>query len=80
MEYSFAKRTVNNRKEVVHFYELGGGKELAELSSVPLSKENLKNVVYIVVVDLSDPSTLIESVEFWLKTIRESVRFLNNLT
>lgn len=70
MEYSSSKRTVNNRKEVVHFYELGGGKELADLAAVPLTKESYKNIVYIVVVDLSDPANLIESLEFWLKTIR----------
>ena len=26
MDYSFQKRTTNTRKEVVHFYELGGGR------------------------------------------------------
>ena len=73
MEYSSSKRTVNNRKEVVHFYELGGGKELGDLAAVPLTKESYKNIVYIVVVDLSDPANLIESLEFWLKTIRNFV-------
>lgn len=74
MEYSSSKRTVNNRKEVVHFYELGGGKELADLAAVPLTKESYNNIVYVVVVDLSDPSSLIESLEFWLKKIRDFVR------
>jgi len=72
MEYSFVKRTTNNRKEVVHFYELGGGKELAELVSVPLTKETYKNIVYIISVDLSEPSTLMESLEYWLRKVREA--------
>lgn len=82
MEYSFVKRTTNNRKEVVHFYELGGGKELAELVSVPLTKETYKNIVYIISVDLSEPSTVMESLEYWLRKVREAVllflAFLNN--
>jgi len=73
MEYSFVKRTTNNRKEVVNFYELGGGKELADLASVPLTKENYKSIVYIIVIDLSDPSTLMDSLEFWLRIVRETV-------
>jgi len=72
MEYSFVKRTTNNRKEVVHFYELGGGKELAELVPVPLTKETYKNIVYIILVDLSEPSTLMESLEYWLRKVREA--------
>lgn len=73
MEYSFVKRTTNNRKEVIHFYELGGGKELVDLVSAPLNKETYKNIVYIIVVDLSDPSSLMDTMEFWFKTIRDAV-------
>ncbi len=73
MEYSFVKRTTNNRKEVIHFYELGGGKELSNLASVPLTQEALKSIVYIVLVDLSDPSNLMDSLEYWLRTVRQSV-------
>jgi len=78
MEYSFAKRTTHNRKEVVHMYELGGGRQLADLVATPLTRESYKYIVYVIVVDLSKPSTLMESLHFWINTIRDAVKLSFN--
>jgi dynein light intermediate chain 2 len=74
MEYSFAKRTTHNRKEVVHMYELGGGRQLADLLAAPLTRESYRNIVYVIVVDLSKPSTLMDSLHFWINAIRDAVK------
>lgn len=73
MDYSFAKRTTHNRKEVVNFYELGGGRQYANLIGTPLTKENYKYIVYVIVIDLSKPSSLIDSLNFWINAIKETV-------
>lgn len=56
----------HNRKEVVHYYEVGGGRQYADLITTPLTKESFKYVVFVVVIDLSKPSTLMDSLNFWL--------------
>jgi dynein light intermediate chain 2 len=73
MEYSFAKRNTNTRKEVVHFYEVGGGRELTNLLVTPMTRENYKYISYVIVVDLSKPSTIMESLNYWISAIREAV-------
>ena len=72
MEYSFAKRNTSIRKEVVNFYELGGGRLLNSLAGVPLTKDNYKNFAYVIVLDLSDPGSLIDNLLYWIGCIRQS--------
>ena len=36
--------------------EIGGGRLLANLIDVPLNDKNFLNIIYIVVVDLSNPN------------------------
>jgi dynein light intermediate chain 2 len=71
MEYSFSKRTTNNRKEVVHMYELGGGRQLVDLVGAPLTRESYKYIVFVIVIDLSKPSTLMDSLQYWINAIKE---------
>lgn len=75
MEYNFAKRSTNNRKEVVHLYEVGGGRQLADLLAAPLTKESYRYIIYVIVIDLSKPSTIMDSINFWSHAIRDSVPF-----
>ena len=44
-----------------------------DLIGTPLTKENYKMIVYVVVVDLSKPSTIIDTLNFWLGSIRDTV-------
>ena len=59
LEYTFGRRTNQNLiKDVCHFWELGGGTLFTKLLETPLSPSKLLNVHAVVMVDLSDPSTL----------------------
>jgi GTPase SAR1 family protein len=80
MDYNFAKRTTNNRKEVVHLYEVGGGRQLSDLLGAPLTKESYRYIVYVIVVDLSKPSTIMDSISFWTNTIRDSVQLYSKFS
>jgi dynein light intermediate chain 2 len=73
MEYSFARRNTNLRKEVVNFYELGGGRLLNNLIGTVLTKENYKQFVYVIVIDVSDPSSIIESINYWISSVKKTV-------
>lgn len=73
LDYSCAKRSSNTRKEVVHIYELGGGRQLSNLVSVALTKENFRSFAYVLVVDLSKPGNLIDDLNFWIDAIKQSV-------
>ena len=74
MEYSFARRNIENKKEVSHIYELGGGRLLKNLVAVSLNRENIKNALYIIVLDLSQPGNVMDSLIFWFDSIREHVK------
>ncbi len=39
---------------LANIYELGGGRLLKELLTIPLTKETINNIIYIIAIDLSD--------------------------
>ena len=57
----------------MHLYELGSGKVFENLINVPLNSESFKNFIFMLVVDLSDPSSILTQLEQWLSIIREKV-------
>ena len=65
---------MENKKEFSHIYELGGGRLLKNLVAVSLNRENLKNAMYIIVLDLSQPGNVLDSLVFWFDAIREHVK------
>ena len=76
VEYSYARRNTDNRKEIVHFYEMAGGKFIKDLTSVPLTLNSIKNVTFVITLDLSNPATVLESLIFWVENIKENVSFI----
>ena len=76
VEYSYARRNTDNRKEIVHFYEMAGGKFIKDLTSVPLTLNSIKNVTFVITMDLSNPATVLESLIFWVENIKENVSFI----
>jgi len=78
IDYQYARRTNANRKELMSSYELGGGREQSKVLTTPLSKENYRDAFYVVIVDLSAPHSLIDSLIFWLEEIRKQVALFNN--
>lgn len=73
IEYSFYRRNNENKKEIVHFYEMAGGKFIKDLIAVPLNLNTIQNATYIITVDLSNPSNVLDSLIFWAENIKENV-------
>ena len=51
--------------------EVGGGRLLANLIDVPLNDKNFLNTIYIVVIDLSDPKQVFDSLHYWLTNLKD---------
>lgn len=73
LDYVFARRTSQGEKQVAHIWELGGGEDQASLMDAVITPENLRNFVCVVCVDLSKPSTVLESLVFWLDRVRKRI-------
>ena len=74
MEYTFGRRSSGNGKDIAHIWELGGGKKLSDLVSVPLTQERLASLVTVVVLDLSVPSKVLQTALWWIDLVRVRVR------
>ena len=72
-EYSYARRNTENRREILNFYELPGGKFSKELTSVPLTLNTIHNAIFVITLDLSNPATVLDSLIFWVENIKEHV-------
>lgn len=75
LDYSFARRTDRNVSQVAHFWELAQGTELAQLSEVVITAENIHATTVAVVVDASESGTPVawETATYWLKRIDRRV-------
>ncbi|KAL4454567.1 hypothetical protein ABPG74_021772 [Tetrahymena malaccensis] len=78
LDYQYVRRTNANRKELIHSYELGGGKEQSKMITIPISKQNFRDAFYILVLDLSKPHQIIESATFWFEEIRRQIDQFNS--
>jgi dynein light intermediate chain 2, cytosolic len=75
MEYTFGRRSSSGSgKDIAHIWELGGGKKLSDLVSVPIDPERLSSLVGIIVLDLSIPSKALQSALWWVDLIQTRVR------
>ena len=43
---------------------------MKNLLSIPLNKSNIKNTIIVLVLDISEPNTVIESLNFWITNIK----------
>lgn len=59
--------------EVCHIFELGGGNMYTDLLTAPISTANLKHLSLILVLDLSKPSEIWDSIENITSTVRNLV-------
>jgi dynein light intermediate chain 2 len=69
LEYSYGKREDRNATMVAHFWELAHGPELAQLSDVVLTPENIHTALTVIVIDCANPGTMWSSLEFWLRRL-----------
>eukprot|EP00116_Pleurobrachia_bachei_P005124 sb/3465386/ len=76
LEYTFGRRSRNDSmsKDVAHVYELGGGVALSNLIEIPVTKECVQTLNFVIVVDLSKPETIWTTLESLLAAIRQRVK------
>ncbi|XP_068135813.1 cytoplasmic dynein 2 light intermediate chain 1 [Hyperolius riggenbachi] len=75
LEYTFGRRAKghNTPKDIAHFWELGGGTSLMDLIPIPITQENIRTLSIVLVLDLSRPSELWNTVEKLLQATRNHV-------
>ena len=58
LDYSHGRKEEGKKIQTAHFWEVGGGSDLHMLADVVLTPENIHTVSALVILDLSDPCTL----------------------
>ncbi|CAN0296620.1 unnamed protein product [Pylaiella littoralis] len=76
LEYMFARRAraANMPKDVAHIWELGGGSHVSDLVRVPITPDRFHDALYVIVVDLSRPSSVIPHLLHWTDQIKACVK------
>ena len=60
---------------MVNTYDLGGGRVLSSLLKAPLHPNNLGSIATVcVVLDLSKPGNLVDSLLFWLHAVKKQLK------
>ena len=73
LEYCYGKREERNVTQIVHFWELAHGSDLAQLGDVVITPENIHQAMAIIVVDCANPGTAWASATYWLKRLDSRV-------
>ncbi|XP_018650665.1 hypothetical protein Smp_159340 [Schistosoma mansoni] len=82
LDYTFGRKGAGNyhTRVVSHIWELGGGVKLSDLIGVVMTPNNILNLHLILVIDLSKPEELWDTVETLLKSASARVdQILNRL-
>ncbi|CAM4727206.1 hypothetical protein PO909_019249 [Leuciscus waleckii] len=75
LEYTFGRRARghNTPKDIAHLWELGGGTSLSDLVQIPITADNVSSLSAVLVLDLSKPNALWETMERLLGSARSQV-------
>ncbi|XP_057197774.1 cytoplasmic dynein 2 light intermediate chain 1 isoform X2 [Triplophysa rosa] len=75
LEYTYGRRARghNTPKDVAHLWELGGGMSLSDLVQIPITADNISTLSVALVLDLSKPNALWETMERLLDSARSHV-------
>ncbi|XP_059477190.1 cytoplasmic dynein 2 light intermediate chain 1 [Neocloeon triangulifer] len=74
MDYCFGRRSGRSLwSEVCHIFELGGGTMYTDLLTAPISTANLAHLTLVLVLDLSRPSEIWDTMENITTTVRSLV-------
>ena len=72
LEYIKGTKTDKGQKVNINVYELGGGRHYEDLLEAALvSPGNADSTVVCIVVDLTNPDSIIENLKNWMYKIRE---------
>lgn len=61
-------------QDVAHIWELGGGSHVSDLVRVPITPDRFRNALYVIVLDLSKPSSAIPHLLHWTDQIKVNKR------
>jgi dynein light intermediate chain 2 len=75
LDYTFGRRSrgANLAKEVTHLWELGGGTSLSMLADVPITAHSISLLSLVLVLDLSKPDQLWNTLDVFIRRLRSSV-------
>lgn len=75
LDYTFGRRAKghNIAKDIGHIWELGGGTFLSKLIDIPINVETIKSLAIMIVLDLSLPSELWNTMETLLTQVKKRV-------
>lgn len=75
LDFRYGTRIKDEKKQKLNIYELGGGRTLASLLQAPLNSYALAsgNLIICIVIDLANPGASVDTLLFWIATIREQL-------
>ncbi|XP_032881408.1 cytoplasmic dynein 2 light intermediate chain 1 isoform X1 [Amblyraja radiata] len=75
LEYTFGRRARrhNTPKDISHFWELGGGTLLSDLAQIPITVDNVRTLSVVLVLDLSKPNDLWQTMEKLLTVTKNHI-------
>lgn len=73
LEYSHGQRTERNQVKMAHFWELGGGQQLASLLDVLITPDNIHTVLVVLTLDLTEGRSAWNSLHFWMNKLKKRV-------
>lgn len=75
LEYKYTRSSVGmNDRELTHIWELGGGRSLVNLLNIAIHAESVREMMLMIVVDLSAPSRVMDDLMYWIKTVRHHIQ------
>lgn len=75
LDYKYARYAsdTSTSKVLAHIYDLGGDENFEEFVKIPVSPGATGNIVLCITVDISEPHSVIPSLEKWLRLLRAHV-------
>jgi dynein light intermediate chain 2 len=75
LEYQFArKKGSGSSKNVSHIWELGGDMNELKILEIPIKAKILTMTRICIVLDLSKPQNILQSLQKWIKCVREIIK------
>ena len=70
LEFKSGIKMHGDKKVKTNVYELGGGRNFGNLLEAALVGNNVANATVCIVIDLTKPENVMESVCFWLRSVQ----------
>uniref|UniRef100_A0A8C4Q6N6 Cytoplasmic dynein 2 light intermediate chain 1 n=1 Tax=Eptatretus burgeri TaxID=7764 RepID=A0A8C4Q6N6_EPTBU len=74
LNYSFARKTRGQVKDIAHVWELGGGTLFSSLLKIPITAKTIRRLTLVLVLDLSAPERFCQNFLDLLMLARASVQ------